>query len=93
MAQLSSVILISAIFIGDEGVEKFVATPELRANNQIGDRDPRAHEFTLQLRAFDAAKKGSRLGVAALIAMCSSVLKKSVKGGLIVIGEIPCVST
>ena len=143
--------------LGDDGVEKFVATPELRADNEIGDdplepgqvwtiseggseiddnaglyrievnegpgsgvkilnnpapsafkeslryaeqnlyarakqligdRDPRAHEFTVQLRAFDAAKKGSRLGVAALIAMCSSVLKKSVKGGLIVIGEI-----
>lgn len=144
-------------FMGDDGVEKFVATPELRADNEIGDdplepgqvwtiseggadiednsglyrievnegpgsgvrilnnpapaafkeslryaeqnlysrasqligdRDPRAHEFAVQLRAFDAAKKGSKLGVAALIAMCSSLLKKSVKGGLIVVGEI-----
>ncbi len=144
-------------FMGDDGVEKFVATPELRADNEIGDdplepgqvwtiseggadiednsglyrievnegpgsgvrilnnpapsafkeslryaeqnlysrasqligdRDPRAHEFTVQLRAFDATKKGSKLGVAALIAMCSSLLKKSVKGGLIVVGEI-----
>jgi ATP-dependent Lon protease len=144
-------------FIGDDGIEKFVATPELRADNEIGDdplepgqiwtiseggtdfddnaglyrievnegpgsgvkilnspapaafkeslryaeqnlyaraqqligdRDPRSHEFTVQLRAFDAAKKGSKLGVAALISMCSSMLKKSVKGGLIVVGEI-----
>lgn len=143
--------------IGDDGIEKFVATAELRANNEIGDdplepgqvwtiseggseiddnaglyrievnegpgsgvkilnnpapaafkeslryaeqnlyarsmqligdRDPRAHEFTVQLRAFDAAKKGSRIGVAALVAMCSSILKKSLKGGLILIGEI-----
>lgn len=143
--------------IGDDGIEKFVATAELRANNEIGDdplepgqvwtiseggseiddnaglyrievnegpgsgvkilnnpapaafkeslryaeqnlyarsmqligdRDPRAHEFTVQLRAFDAAKKGSRVGVAALVAMCSSILKKSLKGGLILIGEI-----
>lgn len=143
--------------LGDDGVEQFVATPELRADNEIGDdplepgqvwtiseggtdvddnaglyrievnegpgsgvrilnnpappafreslryaeqnlyaramqlvgdRDPRAHEFSVQLRAFDAAKKGSGLGVAALIAMASSLLKKSVKGGLIVIGEI-----
>lgn len=143
--------------IGDDGIEKFVATAELRANNEIGDdplepgqiwtiseggseiddnaglyrievnegpgsgvkilnnpapaafkeslryaeqnlyarsmqligdRDPRAHEFAVQLRAFDAAKKGSRIGVAALVAMCSSILKKSVKGGLILIGEI-----
>ena len=59
-----------------------------RAQQLVGDRDPRSHEFTLQLRAFDAAKKGSKLGVAALIAMCSSMLKKPVKGGLILVGEV-----
>jgi ATP-dependent Lon protease len=59
-----------------------------RAKSLVGDRDPRAHEFTVQLRSFDAAKSGSKLGVAALIALCSSLLKKSVRGGLIVIGEI-----
>lgn len=143
--------------LGNEGVEKFVATPELRADNEIGDdplepgqvwtiseggtdiddnaglyrievtegpgsgvrilnnpapaafkeslryaeqnlysrssqlvgdRDPRSHEFSVQLRAFDAAKKGSGLGVAALVALSSALLKKSVRGGLIVVGEI-----
>jgi len=59
-----------------------------RANQLVGDRDPRAHEFSVQLRAFDTAKKGSKLGVAALVAMCSTLLKKPVKGGLIVVGEI-----
>lgn len=144
-------------FIGDDGVEKFVATPELRSDNEIGDdplepgqiwtiseggadiddnaglyrievnegpgsgvkilnnpappafkesmryaeqnlyaraqqlvgdRDPRAHEYSVQLRAFDSAKRGSKLGVASLVAMCSALLKKPVKGGLIVVGEI-----
>lgn len=143
--------------MGDEGIEKFVATPELQADNEIGsdplepgqiwaiseggtdvddnaglyrievnegpgsgvkilnnpippafresvryaeqnlysrtsqlvgDRDARAHEFTIQLRAFDASKKGAKLGVPALVAMCSGMLKKPVRGGLIVIGEI-----
>lgn len=59
-----------------------------RAQQLVGDREPRSHEYSVQLRAFDAAKKGSKLGVAALIAMCSSLLKKSVKGGLVVVGEI-----
>ncbi|WVM94327.1 S16 family serine protease [Halopseudomonas pachastrellae] len=59
-----------------------------RSVQLVGDRDPRSHEFSIQLRAFDAAKRGSKLGMAALIAMCSSLLKKSVKGGLIVVGEI-----
>ncbi len=144
-------------FIGDDGVEKFVATPELRSDSEIGDdplepgqiwtisegghdtgdnaglyrvevnagpgtsvkilnnpapapfkesvryaeqnlyargnslvgdRDPRSHEYSVQLRAFDAAKKGAKLGVPVLIAMCGALLKKSVKGGLIVVGEI-----
>lgn len=59
-----------------------------RSSQLIGDKDARHHEFTVQLRAFDSSKTGSKLGVAALIAMCTSLLKKSVRGGLIVIGEV-----
>lgn len=59
-----------------------------RATQLIGDKDPRHHEYTIQLRAFDASKIGSKLGVASLIALCSTLLKKSVRGGLIVVGEI-----
>jgi ATP-dependent Lon protease len=59
-----------------------------RAVQLVGDRDPRAHEFSVQLRSFDAAKTGSQVGVAALIALCSSLLKKPLRGGLVVIGEI-----
>jgi ATP-dependent Lon protease len=60
----------------------------MRIKRLLDDRDPRSHEFALQLRAFDSAKKGSKLGVVALIAICSSILKKSDKGGLIVAGEV-----
>lgn len=59
-----------------------------RAKQLVGDHQPRAHEFTIQLRAFDASKKGARLGVPALVAMCSSMLKKPIRGGLILVGEI-----
>jgi len=54
----------------------------------VGDKDPRQHEFTVQLRAFDAAKSGAKLGVASLVALCTALLKRSVRGGLIVVGEI-----
>ncbi len=54
----------------------------------VGDKDPRQHEFTVQLRAFDAAKSGAKLGVASLVALCTSLLKRSVRGGLIIVGEI-----
>jgi len=59
-----------------------------RSAQLVGDKDPRRHEFTVQLRAFDASKSGSKLGVAALIALCTALLKKSVRGGLIIAGEI-----
>lgn len=59
-----------------------------RARQFVGDKDPRSHEFAVQLRAFDSCRSGGKVGVAALIALCSSLLKKSVRGGLLVIGEI-----
>ena len=59
-----------------------------RARDLVGDRDPRKHEFTIQLLAFDAAKNGSSLGLGVLLAMCSALLQKSLKGGLITIGGL-----
>ena len=53
-----------------------------------GDRDPREHEFSIQLRAFDAAKSGSSTGLSVLVALCSALLQKSTKGGLVVIGNL-----
>lgn len=59
-----------------------------RSSQLIGDKDARNHEFTVQLRAFDTSKTGAKLGVAALIALCTALLKKSVRGGLIIVGEV-----
>lgn len=59
-----------------------------RSMQLVGDKDPRQHEFTVQLRAFDAAKSGAKLGVASLVALCTALLKRSVRGGLIIVGEI-----
>ncbi len=59
-----------------------------RAAQLVGDRDPRSHEFSVQLRGFDAAKSGAKTGVACLVALSSALLRKSVRGGLIVVGEV-----
>ena len=59
-----------------------------RSQQLVGDKNPRHHEFTGQLRAFDASKSGAKLGMASLIALCTALLKKSVRGGLIIGGEI-----
>jgi ATP-dependent Lon protease len=57
------------------------------ARGLVGDRDPRAQEFTIQLRAIDADKSGGGLGVAVLIALCGSLLGRNSRGGTIVIGS------
>jgi ATP-dependent Lon protease len=54
----------------------------------VGDRDPRSHEFSIQLRAFDSSKSGNGMGMAVLISLCSALLEKSTKGGLIIIGQL-----
>lgn len=59
-----------------------------RSAQLVGDKDPRQHEFTVQLRAFDASKSGTKLGMASLIALSTALLKKSVRGGLVIVGEI-----
>src|ERR1039458_8108665 len=48
----------------------------VRSQELVGDRDPRQHEFSVQLRAFDSAKTGSGVGVGVLLALCSSLLQK-----------------
>jgi ATP-dependent Lon protease len=55
--------------------------------NVVGDRDPRAQEFTIQLRAIDADRSGGGLGVAVLIALCGSLLGRNSRGGTIVVGS------
>jgi ATP-dependent Lon protease len=59
-----------------------------RAAQLVGDKDPRNHEFNVQLRSFDVARNGAKLSVPALIALCSSLLKRSVRGGLVIVGEV-----
>ena len=59
-----------------------------RSRQLVGDRDPRSHEFSLQLRAMDNDRSGTSLGLPALMALCSGLLEKSTKGGLIVVGAL-----
>lgn len=59
-----------------------------RSRELVGDRNPKEHEFAVQIRSFDAAKNGSQVGVAVLIALCSALLGRSLKGGIIIVGGI-----
>jgi ATP-dependent Lon protease len=59
-----------------------------RARDLVGERNPREHEFAVQLRAFDTGKSGANLGVAALVALCSALLARPLKGGLAIVGGL-----
>ena len=59
-----------------------------RAKELVGDRDPRSHEFSVQVRAFDASKSGTATGLGVLLALCSALLEKSLKGGMVVVGGL-----
>ena len=54
----------------------------------VGDRDPRSHEFSVQLRAMDTDRSGHGLGLPVLLALCGSLMERSTKGGLIVVGSL-----
>jgi ATP-dependent Lon protease len=59
-----------------------------QAKMLLGDRDPRSHEYTVQVRAFDATKSGSAIGVGVILALCSALLEKNLKGGLAIVGGL-----
>jgi len=60
----------------------------VRSKHLVGDRDPRAHEFSIQMRALDIDTSGKGLGLAVLLSLCGSVLERSMKGGLVIVGAL-----
>ena len=59
-----------------------------RSRKFVGDRNPREHEFTVQLRSFDASKTADQTGVPVLVSLASGLLGKPLKGGMAVVGGI-----
>src|SRR4029453_11359259 len=59
-----------------------------QAQELVGDRDPRSHEFSVQLRAMDNDRSGQGLGLPVLIALCGGLIERSVRGGLILVGAL-----
>jgi len=59
-----------------------------RAKELVGDRDPRSEEFSIQLRAMDADKSGTGLGLSVLVALCGASLGRNTRGGAIVAGPL-----
>ena len=58
------------------------------SRSMIGDKDPRQHEYTVQLRTFDVSKSGSGLSAASFVALSTALMKKNIRGGLVIVGDI-----
>ncbi|MBL8695661.1 MAG: BREX system Lon protease-like protein BrxL [Planctomycetes bacterium] len=59
-----------------------------RAKELVGDRDPRAHEFSVQLRAMDADRNGAGLGLPVLVALVGGIVNRNTRGGTILVGAM-----
>jgi ATP-dependent Lon protease len=59
-----------------------------RCKELVGDRDPRSHDFTIQLRSMDADKTGGGLGLPVLLAFVGALLERNTRGGTIVVGPL-----
>jgi ATP-dependent Lon protease len=59
-----------------------------RAKELVGDRDPRGHEFTIQIRAVDSDRTGGGVGLPVLVSLCGSLLGKNTRGGTIIVGAL-----
>ncbi len=59
-----------------------------RRKELVGERDPRAHEFAVQLRNLDADKSGTGLGLPVLVALVGALLERNTRGGTIIVGPL-----
>lgn len=59
-----------------------------RSKELVGDRNPREHEFSVQMRAMDADKAGTGLGLPVLVALAGSLLGRNTRGSTIVVGSL-----
>jgi len=59
-----------------------------RAKELVGDRNPREHEFSIQMRSMDADKSGAGLGLPVLVALCGGLLGRNTRGGTVIVGAL-----
>jgi ATP-dependent Lon protease len=59
-----------------------------RARDLVGDRDPRAHDYAVQMRPLDADRSGTSLGLPVLVALVGGLLGRHARGGTVVAGPL-----
>jgi MarR family transcriptional regulator, organic hydroperoxide resistance regulator len=58
------------------------------AADLVGARNPKSHEFVVEVRPLDGNKADGPYSAGLLLACCSALLKKQLRGGLIILGEL-----
>jgi ATP-dependent Lon protease len=59
-----------------------------RAKSLVGDRDPRGHEFSIQLRAMYNDRSGAGLGLPVMVALVGGLLDRNTRGSTIIVGSL-----
>lgn len=59
-----------------------------QARDLVNNRNPREHEFSIQMRPFDSDRLGLGLGLPVLVALVGSLLERQTRGGTIVVGSL-----
>jgi len=59
----------------------------LHAQELVGALDPKKHELSVEVHPLNGTKAGGSFGVGLLLAFCSALLKKQLRGGLVIVGE------
>ena len=59
-----------------------------RAKELVGDRDPRGHEYSIQIRPYDADKSGAGLGLPVLVSLVGGLLERNTRGSTIIVGQL-----
>jgi DNA-binding MarR family transcriptional regulator len=58
------------------------------ARELLGARNPTSHELRVEVRALKGKKADGSVGVGLLLALCSALLEKPLRGGLVIVGEL-----
>jgi len=72
-----------------EGLEAAKAYLQANAARLVGDRDPKGKEWIAKVHPLEAGATDASFELGMLLALCSSLLKKPLRRGLLVVGNIP----
>src|SRR5690606_28367682 len=59
-----------------------------RAKELVGSRDPRGHEFSIQLRSMDNGRSGTGIGFPTLVALVGALIERNTRGGAVIVGSL-----